>query len=79
MKTCRTCQQPKPASEYHKHSRRSDGLQSDCKPCANRIARERYDARKQARLGVAKMDADVFWGRVDATSVERWQVKRSAI
>lgn len=34
MKNCSKCKTDKPASEFHKNSRRSDGLQSYCKDCA---------------------------------------------
>lgn len=33
MKQCNKCKEWKPLEQYHKHSQRSDGLQSECTPC----------------------------------------------
>ncbi len=40
MKTCTSCNQTKPLDEFFKASRRSDGFQSQCKPCANESYRK---------------------------------------
>lgn len=34
LKTCRTCNKPKPLSEYHKRSDRPDGHSQYCKVCS---------------------------------------------
>lgn len=41
MKTCQTCGETKPHTEFHKRSKAKDGLQSRCKKC-NRQQRNDY-------------------------------------
>lgn len=35
MKTCATCQEPKPSDQFHRQAEKRDGLAHQCKPCAN--------------------------------------------
>lgn len=51
MKFCPTCKQNKPVSEFGKHSKRKDGLQSTCKSCQSGYGKARYQQSKlQYRL-----------------------------
>lgn len=47
VKTCKTCKQEKPASEYYTHNTNSDGLFSSCKKCVLDKRRQKYAARKE--------------------------------
>lgn len=57
MKVCSTCKETKPLTAYYKQSRAPDGLQRQCKVCANkasaaaekRNADKYYDIRKRAK------------------------------
>lgn len=49
-KTCATCKEWKPASEYHRRRSGRDGLQSVCKDCS------RQRSRKRVRRGHAAAD-----------------------
>jgi len=40
MKTCPTCNQTKPFSEFHKDAQKKDGLRLYCKKCRNARALE---------------------------------------
>lgn len=42
MKTCPRCKTSKPFYEFAKHSRRADGLQSQCKDCKHKTDQEYY-------------------------------------
>lgn len=41
LKLCKGCNTEKPTSEFHKHAKRYDGLQSFCKACNNTAARKK--------------------------------------
>jgi len=41
LKLCKGCNTEKPTSEFHKHAKRPDGLQSFCKACNNAAARKK--------------------------------------
>lgn len=47
MKRCPKCETVKETSEFAKHARRSDGLQSICKPCKKAIDAASYQGNKQ--------------------------------
>jgi len=42
MKTCSKCKESKPTTEYSKNKSNKDGLQTICKSCANKRAKEIY-------------------------------------
>lgn len=46
LKTCSSCKQDKPATEFGLHSGTNDGLQPTCKECSNRISRNNSLKRK---------------------------------
>jgi hypothetical protein len=47
---CPRCQQIKPRSQFHASAKSKDGIQTYCKPCNHRAARDGAKARrKQAR------------------------------
>lgn len=58
MKTCVTCKQSKPFSEFHKHCAKKDGHQSICKTCTkiyhkanrNNARHKRYAHRHPERI-----------------------------
>lgn len=50
-KTCRRCNQTKPAAAFNRHARMRDGLQSWCRACVNGRSRE---IRRAAGIGPAK-------------------------
>ena len=52
MKTCSTCKEAKPTTEFHKDRKSSDGLHSECKQC-----RAAY-AKKYREDNVEKLFAD---------------------
>ena len=43
MKICRTCKQEKPLNEFYKYAHTADHYWSQCKECAKKIARQRYE------------------------------------
>ena len=57
-KLCGMCRQRKPATQFHRASSTRDGLQSRCKPCARKSARQRYQTKSGrvcSRCGVMKV------------------------
>ena len=50
-KTCCTCGLNKSVDEYHKNSSKKDGLQADCKGCANKKRKQRYVKKKVPSKG----------------------------
>lgn len=46
MKRCTNCNTDKPKSDFHKNSRRKDGLQSFCKACMIEIVHRRYQDKE---------------------------------
>jgi len=63
-KQCRVCGETKPLDDFHKDTRRVDGLTDECRPCKKKMARtqhvlrtygvtqEQYDALYAAQEGV---------------------------
>jgi len=49
-KVCAGCKVEKPTTEYHKHKRRSDGLQPYCKDCQREMARKNKMKKKDLAL-----------------------------
>jgi hypothetical protein len=49
MKICTICKDEKETSEFSKNAKRYDGLQSECKTCASKKAKEYY-ARNKERM-----------------------------
>lgn len=49
MKTCSKCKETKPTTEYSKNKSNKDGLQTICKLCANKRAKEIYQANPQKK------------------------------
>ena len=49
MKTCLSCRETKPISEYHKNSGYKDGVVSRCKPCVNKADRQKRSASVELR------------------------------
>lgn len=49
-KTCPSCKENKPASEFHSCGSRSDGLGNYCKKCKSVKARDYYEKNKSVRL-----------------------------
>lgn len=43
QKTCPSCKETKSTTEFHKHARRADGLQTECKPCKAKRDREYHE------------------------------------
>jgi len=50
-KTCCTCGLNKKIDEFHKNSSKKDGLQADCKDCANKKRKQRYVKKKMPSMG----------------------------
>lgn len=46
MKTCAICKQPKPESEFNKHAKRKDGLQTKCRSCGKQKAKDYYQSNR---------------------------------
>lgn len=61
MKTCSTCKTPKVLEDFHKKSSNIDGLDYDCKICANkkvrnrRFNKENSDTKKYERTKKGKL------------------------
>jgi len=55
-KVCAGCKVEKPTTEYHKHKRRSDGLQPYCKDCQREMARK--NKMKKKSLTTVKKDSN---------------------
>ena len=49
LKVCTGCKVTKPRSEFHKQTRRSDGLQSYCKACKSQMNRD-YERANPSRI-----------------------------
>ncbi len=49
MKICLTCKIEKDDTFFSRHSKKSDGLQPNCKSCQNKINREKYKENPKAR------------------------------
>lgn len=47
MKYCPKCCQEKAPEEFHKHSKRYDGLQARCKPCNSQATKDAHKANPQ--------------------------------
>jgi hypothetical protein len=54
MKLCTTCKQPKANSEFNKHQKRKDGLQTVCKACNRERAKRYYEENKSRHKGVCR-------------------------
>ncbi|MGI5274698.1 WhiB family transcriptional regulator [Nonomuraea sp. CA-218870] len=52
-KRCRCCDEVKPATDFHKDRRNSDGLNPYCKPCTNTQKRIFRDRKRRTRKKVA--------------------------
>ena len=50
MKRCPRCGETKPFTEFHKHAKRRDGLQSICKSCRAQVDHERYERIRGTRV-----------------------------
>lgn len=53
MKTCTKCCETKPTSDFYKHSRQSDGLNSNCKVCV-KVTNARWVSENTDRARAAK-------------------------
>ena len=49
-KKCSRCKETKPESEFHKHSKRPDGLNTQCKKCRNSYLKNWYKDNKELHL-----------------------------
>lgn len=49
-KTCPTCKESKPVSEFYKDKHASNGLRSCCKPCSNAKSSEHHEKNRPRRL-----------------------------
>ena len=47
MKTCRTCGESLPFSDFNKNRSKKDGLQSDCRACTKTYLHQHYQKNKQ--------------------------------
>lgn len=54
MKKCNRCDLKKELSEFHKNSRRKDGLDNKCKKCTSVINKERYIKNREILLSKSK-------------------------
>jgi len=72
MKTCNRCKQKKSKKDFFINSKRSDGLQTYCKPCHLEYGRERY-ANPEA-FQRRKMKSDIYKERRKKSS-RKWYLK----
>jgi len=72
MKRCNRCNQEKPKKDFFINSKRSDGLQTYCKPCHLEYGRERY-ANPEA-FERRKMNKDIYKQRRKQSS-RKWYLK----
>jgi hypothetical protein len=72
MKKCNRCNQEKPKSDFFLNSKRSDGIQTYCKPCHLEYGRERY-ANPEA-FERRKMNRDLYKERRKQSS-RKWYLK----
>lgn len=56
-KSCATCKQVKPVSEFAKNRRQPDGLQTACKPCRNAYNRNYYKSSPKAQVERVRLRA----------------------
>jgi hypothetical protein len=45
FKTCATCKEEKPLSDYRRDSKRKEGVQSSCKPCMRQYHKNAYTTK----------------------------------
>lgn len=67
MKTCRTCCETKPLTEFSPKRDNRDGLQTVCKPCMNAATKAWYAANKPKALTVQAAWRDANRGRWNAS------------
>jgi hypothetical protein len=72
MKRCNRCNQEKTKNDFFLNSKRSDGLQTYCKPCHLEYGRERY-ANPEA-FKRRKMNKDIYKQRRKQSS-RKWYLK----
>ena len=72
MKRCNRCKINKPRSDFFVNSKRSDGLQTYCKPCHLEYGRERY-ANPEA-FTRRQMNRDIYKERRKLSS-RKWYLK----
>lgn len=54
MKTCNDCSTSKPTTEFNKNKRKSDGLQSFCRPCTKIRNNQSYRTSPKRRAKIAE-------------------------
>lgn len=63
MKRCPKCGEEKAFELFGKHSRRKDGLQSECKECRAAYNRSHYQKHRETYLASARRQHRTQWGR----------------
>lgn len=66
-KICSTCKELKTLSEFHKHSKANDGLQSSCKQCQSRRVKADYRLKKASLVTCKQcertIDSSLFYNK----------------
>jgi hypothetical protein len=47
MKTCSTCGEPKPKTEFNRNRSKKDGLQSKCRDCSRDLAKAHFENNRE--------------------------------
>lgn len=66
-KTCSTCRQKKPSSEFTASRASKDGLYWECRTCKNTRAREHYQIHQEKRIAKTREWREAHKGRVADT------------
>lgn len=76
MKTCSSCGQTRPLTEFHRDSRSADGRRGQCKPCRLASVKDWYEATRPERKRVRDTAHAVNPERRRALDRERYQRDR---
>jgi len=74
-KTCRMCNEVKPFTEFYKHPKTADGVQSYCKLCMRRYYKDKYKTDSDFKL--AANERVRTWRRRNIATDPRWRLLQS--
>lgn len=78
-KTCSSCRQPKPLTEFYKATKQVFGVDCYCKKCRSRIGKRWHRKNKKRKSEVSKERWRRVKNDVNAKRRKRWEIIKDAI